>query len=324
MLIVVDTDPGVDDAFALVGLLARARRGDCRVLAIGTVHGNLPPAPGADNALRITELLEMAVPVAVGAAKPLVGPEMQSGQIVHGEDGLGGNAGPKPRATPTAESAADQLVRLTRTHPGEITVLALGPLTNLALALAAEPALPTLVKNVVWMGGVFDRPGTVGIVQEPNAWHDPEAAEQVLAAGFALTVVPIDAVEQAWADEAWLAELAGVDHPVARALTAWHKQYLDFYSGTAAAGHGGPGMLLYDPVAAAIALNPELGRYERHEVVVELQGYLRGATLVDRRAAPLPGTELPARRPVQVAVGADSDRILADLLADIAGLGRYV
>jgi len=322
VLIVVDTDPGVDDAFALVGLLARARRGDCRVLAIGTVHGNLPPAPGADNALRITELLGVDVPVAVGAAKPLVGPEMLSGQIVHGEDGLGGNAGPKPRATPTAESAADQLVRLTRMHPGEITVLALGPLTNIALALEREPELPTLVKDVVWMGGVFDRPGTVGITQEPNAWHDPEAAERVLAAGFALTVVPVDAVEQAWADETWVAELARIDHPVARALTAWNKQYLDFYSGTLAVAHGGPGMLLYDPVAAAIALNPDLGRYEHHEVVVELQGYLRGATLVDRRAAPLPGTELPARRPVRVAVAADAARILAELLADIAELGR--
>ncbi|MFI9380489.1 nucleoside hydrolase [Kutzneria sp. NPDC052558] len=320
MLIVVDTDPGVDDAFALVGLLARARRGDCRVLAIGTVHGNLPPAPGADNALRIAELLGLDLPVAVGAAKPLVGPEMQSGQIVHGEDGLGGNAGPAPRSRPTAESAAEQLVRLTRTHPGEITVLALGPLTNLALALAAEPELPTLVKDVVWMGGVFDRPGTVGICQEPNAWHDPEAAERVLAAGFALTVVPIEAVEHAWADEAWVADLARVDHPVARALTAWHKQYLDFYSGTVAFEHGGPGMLLYDPVAAALALNPGLGRYESHQVVVELQGYLRGATLVDRRPAPLPGTELPARRPARVAVAADTARILAELLADIAGL----
>jgi purine nucleosidase len=322
VLIVVDTDPGVDDAFALVGLLARARRGDCRVLAIGTVHGNLPPAPGADNALRITELVETTVPVAVGAAKPLVGPEMQSGQIVHGEDGLGGNAGPKSRTTPTTESAADQLARLAKEHPGQITVLALGPLTNVALALEAEPALPSLVKDVVWMGGVFTLPGTVGIAQEPNAWHDPEAAEQVLAAGFTLTVVPIDAVQQAWADEAWLAGLARIDHPVARALTAWHKQYLGFYSETAAFEHGAPGMLLYDPVAAAITLNPDLARYESHEVVVELHGYLRGATLVDRRAAPLPGTELPARRPVRVAIEADTARILTELLADIAGLAR--
>lgn len=324
MLIVVDTDPGVDDAFALVGLLARARRGDCEVLAIGTVHGNLPSAPGADNALRITELLGLTVPVAVGETKPLVGPEMLSGQIVHGEDGLGGNAGPKPKGSPVRESAADQLVRLAREHPCEITVLALGPLTNLARALATEPDLPDLVKDVVWMGGVFTRPGTVGISQEPNAWHDPEAAEQVLAAGFTLTVVPIDAVAEAWADETWVAELARQDNPVARALTAWHKQYLDFYSDTLAVQYGGPGMLLYDPVAAAIALDPGLAEYEEHQVVVELTGYLRGATLVDRRPAPLPGTELPARRPVRVAIAADTVRILAELLADIAELGRYV
>jgi purine nucleosidase len=288
------------------------------------VHGNLPPVPGADNALRITELLGLSVPVAVGAARPLVGPEMLSGQIVHGEDGLGGNAGPKPHGTPTGESAADQLVRLARERPGEVTVLALGPLTNLAKALAAEPELPALVRNVVWMGGVFTRPGTVGILQEPNAWHDPEAAERVLAAGFDLTVVPVDAVAEAWADETWIAALARIDNPVARALTAWHKQYLDFYSGTLAVEYGGPGMLLYDPVAAAIALNPDLAECETHEVVVELTGYLRGATLVDRRTSPLPGTELPARRPVRVAIAADTARVLAELLADIAGLGRYV
>jgi purine nucleosidase len=324
VLIVVDTDPGVDDAFALVGLLARARRGDCRVLGIGTVHGNLPPEPGADNALRITELLGMDVPVAVGEAKPLVGPEMQSGQIVHGDDGLGGNAGPPPATRPSAESAAEQLVRLAEQHPGEITVLALGPLTNVAKALEIEPDLPNLVKDVIWMGGVFTLPGTVGVAQEPNAWHDPEGAERVMAAGFSLTVVPIDAVAGAWADETWVAELARIDNPVAKALTAWHKQYLDFYSGTLAVEYGGPGMLLYDPVAVAIALSPDLAEYERHEVVVELHGHLRGATLVDRRAVPLPGTELPRRRPAEVAVAADTARVLAELLADIADLGRYV
>lgn len=324
VLIVVDTDPGVDDAFALVGLLARAKRGDCRVLGIGTVHGNLPPEPGADNALRITELLGLDIPVAVGEAKPLVGPEMQSGQIVHGEDGLGGNAGPTPTRRPTQESAAEQLARLARQHPGAITVLALGPLTNVAKALEIEPDLPNLVEHLIWMGGVFTLPGTVGVAQEPNAWHDPEGAERVLAAGFRTTVVPIDAVAEAWADEAWIAELAKIDNPAARALTAWHKQYLDFYSGTLAVEHGSPGMLLYDPVAAAIALNPGLARYERHEVVVELHGYLRGATLVDRRAAPLPGTELPRRRPAEVAVAADTARILSELLADIADLGRHL
>jgi purine nucleosidase len=324
VLIVVDTDPGVDDAFALVGLLARAKRGDCRVLGIGTVHGNLPPGPGADNALRITELLKMDVPVAVGEAKPLVGPEMMSGQIVHGEDGLGGNAGPPPTAKPTDETAAAQIVRLARQHPDELTVLALGPLTNVARALQLAPDLPKLVKHVIWMGGVFTLPGTVGVAQEPNAWHDPEAAELVLAAGFALTVVPIDAVAPAWADETWIGQLAGIDNPVAKALTAWHKQYLDFYSGTLAVDYGGPGMLLYDPVAAAIALDPDLAEYERHEVVVELHGYLRGATLVDRRLTPLPGTELPKRRPAAVAVAADTARVLAELLTDIADLGRYL
>jgi purine nucleosidase len=324
VLIVVDTDPGVDDAFALVGLLARAKRGDCRVLGIGTVHGNLPPAPGADNALRITELLGLSLPVAVGEAKPLVGPEMLSGQIVHGEDGLGGNAGPPPTTRPINDTAAEQLVRLARQHPGEITVLALGPLTNVAKALQLAPDLPTLVKDVVWMGGVFTLPGTVGVAQEPNAWHDPEAAELVLAAGFTLTVVPIDAVAPAWADETWIAGLAAIDNPVAKALTAWHKQYLDFYAGTLAMEYGGPGMLLYDPVAAAIALDPDLAEYERHEVVVELHGYLRGATLIDRRQVPLPGTELPKRRPVTVAVAADTARILSELLADIADLGRDV
>jgi purine nucleosidase len=193
-----------------------------------------------------------------------------------------------------------------------------------AKALELAPDLPALVKDVVWMGGVFTLPGTVGVAQEPNAWHDPEAAEQVLAAGFTLTVVPIDAVAPAWADETWIGELARIDNPVAKALTAWHKQYLDFYSGTLAVQYGGPGMLLYDPVAAAIALNPDLAEYERHEVVVELHGYLRGATIVDRRQVPLPGTELPKRRPVAVAVAADTARVLSELLTDIADLGRYV
>ena len=240
MLIVVDTDPGVDDAFALVGLLARAKRGDCRVAGIGTVHGNLPPEPGADNALRITELLGLDIPVAVGEAKPLVGPEMQSGQIVHGEDGLGGNAGPAPDQAATQESAAEQLVRLARQHPGEITVLALGPLTNLAKALEIEPDLPNLVEHVIWMGGVFTLPrhGRRG----PGAERLARPGGRGAGPGRRLP-------DDGGADRRRRRGLGrrGVDRrarqdrqPGGRALTAWHKQYLDFYSGTLAVTYGGP------------------------------------------------------------------------------------
>jgi purine nucleosidase len=309
-IFLIDADPGVDTAMAIVLVAAQPQT---RIVAVGSVHGNVPSAVAAQNALRLLDLVGLPdVPVAVGETVPLSREQTWlSGQFVHGEDGLGGHAGPPSTRRLVADSAAEQMARLARANPGHLTLLALGPLTNVALALRAEPELPRLLRRVVWMGGAIDVPGNAGFRQEANAWHDPEAAEEVLRAGFALTIVPMDACNHAWAGARWLDELAESDHPWARWATQVSQQYIEVYTNSVGRGHGERGCVLYDPLAAAIALDPGLITHEeRRPVVVELQGHSRGATLVDRRDYVIPGTELPPRPAVRVVIRADAQTML--------------
>ncbi len=191
-----------------------------------------------------------------------------------------------------SEHAAEQLVRLAHAHPGELTVLELGPLTNLALALHLEPRLPTLVRRVVWMGGVIGVAGNIGPEADANAYHDPAAAEFVLRSGFPLTVVPMDVTRHAWVDQDWLATLAAGPHAAARQLAGWMQHYVTFHTQHL----GRPGCLLHDPVAAAIAVHPKLATTTDELQVTCLDGppAIRGATKIDRREHPF-GPSYPPR-----------------------------
>jgi purine nucleosidase len=313
---VVHTDPGVDDALALMYLA----RQPVRLLGVGSVHGNLPADRAADNALRVLELLDLPhVPVAIGATSPRNGhapdPEL-SGQLVHGPDGLGGRAGDAPRGKPVDETAAHQVVRLSRQRPGEVTVVELGPLTNLAEALDLEPGLPDLLRRVVWAGGAFAVDGMLTPFADPNAYHDPEAAEHVLAAGFPLTIVPIDASGSAWADSTWLDAVAASDTPLARQATEWMGHYVQ----SCTAERGERGCALDDVVTAAIATDPGLATVtEQLDVVCELTGHCRGRLLVDRRPGKFGVTLPPRTRPSQVVMKARTAVVLNQLLHTITG-----
>ncbi|GGM67285.1 nucleoside hydrolase [Longimycelium tulufanense] len=301
--IVLDTDPGVDDALAILYLAAHP---GAEIMAVGSVHGNVRAPVAAENAVRVLELVGLTeVPVAVGARRPL-SQALRTAEFVHGEDGLGGAAGPPPWRRPVVESAAEQIVRLARQHPGELSLLALGPLTNVALALMLEPRLPYLLREVVCMGGAFDAPGNINAHAEANVWHDPEAAELVLSGGFELRLVPLDVTERAWAGSTWFETVTGHDTPLARFASAISRHYVDVYSSLLKDVRGERGCLLHDPLAAAILMDPSMATYEEYRVMVELTGtHSRGATLVDRRGFVLPGTEQHRRRPVRVAVTAD-------------------
>lgn len=309
---VVDTDPGVDDALAIAYLAAAP---DAEIVAIGSVHGNVPAPLAAANALRVLDRLNLPhVPVAVGANRPLNGKRLRSGQHVHGSDGLSGCAGPPSPRTPIAETAEQQLVRLARCDPGRLSVLALGPLTNLALALRGEPRLPELVREVVWMGGAIAVPGNITPHADANTWHDPEAAEEVLAAGFALTMVPLDTTNHAWAGEAWWDAVARHDHALAQYLTAVSGHYIRRYSARRGRLHQERGCVLHDPLTVAIALDRAIADYEEHQVAVELTGtHTRGATVVDRRARPEHLSIHFGRHKARIAVRADIDTMLSRL-----------
>ncbi|PDP86191.1 nucleoside hydrolase [Glycomyces fuscus] len=308
MRVFVDCDPGIDDAVALAYLAARP---EVEIVGVGAVFGNNSVDVTADNALRLLELYGRPdVPVAVGAARPLVQPPHLAAHV-HGGNGLGDVELPEPAARPVPETAAELLVRLVRENPGGIDVLAVGPLTNLAIALALEPELPRLVRRLVVMGGAVRVAGNVSSHAEANISNDPEAAEAVFAAGFDLDLVALDITMKTVATTEWLAELGTVPGERAERTSAFLDFYADFYSGI----FGVRQCAMHDPLAAAVLVDPHLVT-EAFEapVRVELAGTLtRGMTVADLRPRPKGDDRRPARVVTEVAEAEFLGRMLDSL-----------
>ncbi len=306
--LLLDIDTGIDDAIMLLYL----GRQDAEIVAIGTVHGNCTADQAAVNTLRTLELAEMSpCPVAVGARRPLAQP-LSVAAHVHGSDGLGDTGLGQPAGHPSTEAAAAQLVRLANENPGELTVLATGPLTNLALALLLEPELPRLVRSVVVMGGAVCCPGNATPQSEANIWHDPEAADLVFQADWDLTLVGLDATMHAVLGGERLKELAAAGTASATFATSILSHYLDAYElhlGERAAA-------MHDPLAAAVLLDPSYVGCADMAIHVELRGeHSRGATLADLRGYPVDTSG--GRRPAHVAMQVDRERFLDDLVQSL-------
>src|SRR5439155_13391106 len=170
------------------------------------------------------------VPVAMGAAAPLLGKSLDLGTEVHGDDGQGNTHLPPPTLEPTGELAAEQLVRLAHERPGELTLVPVGPLTNVATALALDPGIARLYREVVLMGGAFLTPGNTNRVGEANIWHDPEAAQMVLEAGWPITVVGLDVTRKVRMTEAMAEQLRASGTPAGQHLHRTTAFYLARYA----------------------------------------------------------------------------------------------
>ncbi|GAB2817530.1 nucleoside hydrolase [Actinoallomurus bryophytorum] len=309
--ILLDCDTGIDDALTLLYLASLVRSGEVDLVAVGTVHGNVAPEIGALNTLRVLERAGLHdVPVAVGAARPMA-QEVAYAHDWHGTDGLGETGLPEPSGRPGDISAPEQIIRLARAHPGELSLLAVGPLTNLAIALLLEPALPGMFREVVVMGGAFEYGGNMTSHAEANVWHDPEAAELVFAAGWPVTLVPLDATHPTALDGEWLDRLAAAEGDVAR----FAARILEFYVTAYERSLGVRGAVIHDALAAMLTVDPSLGEYAERPVRVELRGdRTRGATLWDRRLYADEGGRPPVKVVVRTDVEAFRERLLASLL----------
>jgi purine nucleosidase len=309
--LILDMDIGVDDAIALMYLTTRPNIG---IAAVGSVHGNTGAVSAADNGLRLLQLCGLPdVPVAIGAHVPLLRPGVL-GPEVHGDDGLGNVAATATAAAtrrPAGESAAEQIVRLARERPGELDILATGPLTNLALALRLEPRLTDLIGSVVVMGGAANGIGNMSPVGEANIWKDPEAARMVFEASWPLTMVGLDVTMRTQLDEPAIARIAASDRPLARLTTAILRHYLDFYQ--TILGYERRICPLHDPLAAGITADPTLIRRALHaDVVVDCGDDARGMTIVDQRRNGGPAE--PPRLATDVVLEVDSARFVEDLV----------
>ncbi|MBF4463302.1 MULTISPECIES: nucleoside hydrolase [unclassified Rathayibacter] len=244
----LDCDTGIDDALALAYLLRSPR---ARLLGISTVSGNTDARQAAVNSLGLLALAGRGdIPVAVGAHHFLEESYAGGSPHVHGDNGIGGVVLPTG-AEPVDEDPADLLLRLAREEEGQLRLVAVGPLTNLALALRKHPELARLLHSVTVMGGAALVPGNVTAVAEANIWHDPAAAAEVVAADWDLTLVPLDVTMRHLMTEAHRAALLTSPDPLAQAV----GQALDFYFDFSAGLFGERTAAMHDPMAAAIAID---------------------------------------------------------------------
>lgn len=308
--LVIDCDPGHDDA---VAILFAARHHD--VLGITTVHGNAGLAQTTRNALRILTLAGLNIPVAAGCAEPLVSATAHARHI-HGASGLDGADLPEPDRAALDAHAVDFLLETARAHAGELVVAAVGPLTNLALALRREPRLREWLAALTIMGGSAGT-GNVTPTAEFNIHCDPEAAAIVFASGLPIHMVGLNVTREVGFGLPDLEVLREQGGAVGTALAGLLSFYLDRQRQI----HGLEVAPMHDVCAVFAHTAPELITYEHLHVAVELNGALtRGMTVCDLRrrskASTQQGTAAPAPN-VHVAMAADGRGIIERVLATL-------
>jgi inosine-uridine nucleoside N-ribohydrolase len=296
--LIIDTDPGVDDAMAI--LFAAAHAG-LELIGLTSVFGNVPVATATRNALYLAEMTGQAIPVAQGAAVPLVQPLLPHPDFVHGVDGFGDLPPMRPKGQADPRPAAQFLCETAAAHPGEVTICAVGPLTNLAEALALDPAIAHNVDRVVVMGGAVECPGNVNANAEANIWNDPHAAAAVFAANWPVTMVGLDVTEPVVCspdDFSGLARQAPV-------IGGFLDRAVQFYFNFHRERHDIDGCHMHDPTAVIEITDPGLFVVREAAVVVTLDGAAAGRT----RFGPV-----ESARAVRVCLGVDAAAVRARFL----------
>ncbi|MFM1937341.1 MAG: hypothetical protein RLZZ320_199 [Actinomycetota bacterium] len=263
--IIFDTDPGIDDALALL-LLAAAPELD--LLAITVTHGNTSQEKCLSNALKLVELLGIEqVPVARGAQEPLV-KELSVAEETHGDGGLGYAVLPEPKVKPIQESAHDLIIRLVNENPNQITLLCVGPMTNIALALLKQPQIAKKIRRIVAMGGSIHYPGNSTPQSEYNVFCDPESYEIVVNAGIDFTLVPLDVTYQCLLTTQHIEQITSARPEIKNFIKESTRFYIEFH----AEYQGIQGCAINDPLAAAILIDPTLVENRDYFLSVDLSG----------------------------------------------------
>ncbi|MFL4558386.1 pyrimidine-specific ribonucleoside hydrolase RihA [Yersinia kristensenii] len=273
--IIIDCDPGHDDAIALILALASP---ELNVQAVTTCAGNQTPDKTLRNALRILTLLERQdIPVAGGALKPLLR-ELIIADNVHGESGLDGPSLPDPSFAPQAENAVELMARILRDSPHPVTLVATGPLTNVALLLAGHGALAAKIDRIVMMGGAVML-GNWTPAAEFNIFVDPEAADRVFKSGIPITMAGLDVTHQAQVMDEDIDRIRQLNNPIAEVVAGLLDFFMLYHRQERWGFQGAP---LHDPCTIAWLLAPELFTSIERWVGIETRGeYTQGMTVVD-------------------------------------------
>ena len=319
--VIIDTDPGTDDAMAIVLALNSP---ELKVEALTVVPGNVDGRQGLENALKIVSLAGRCdVAVAAGAQHPL-NQKLITAQFWHGRNGLANVELPPSKCKADPRFGPDLIIEMIHKYPHELTLIPVGPLTNIALAVSKDPSIATLVKDIVIMGGSITG-GNVNGAAEANMYNDPEAAQIVFNAGWTVTMVGSDVGERTLITRKYLAELQSSHGP----QNDFIAEIANFYL-TRSEKSGYSGAAMYDPLAVGIALDPTLGSLKEMHVDVETKGeFTRGETVANRMGSNennvLHGDHYEIEGVVElkpnarVCVASDADRFLQLFVSRVRG-----
>jgi purine nucleosidase len=272
--IIIDTDPGVDDALAFLLALASP---EIKLEALTTTQGNITLEKATRNALSVLELCHAShIPVARGSLLPLVQP-LRASADVHGESGIGNSRLPEPETQPVSQHAVDYLIERVLTEPGEISIFPIGPLTNIAMAIRKEPRFAGAVKELVIMGGAILEHGNITPLAEFNIYVDPHAAHIVFHSGIPITLIPLDVTHRCLLKQEHIDRLMKIDSPISRFIREAMEVYLE-----ASLQLGYEGSSLHDPLTLATIIAPELLTLKEYYVDVDISdGVSMGKTFAD-------------------------------------------
>lgn len=272
--IIIDTDPGVDDALAFLLALASP---EIKLEALTTTQGNVTLETATRNALAVLELARAShIPVAAGSVVPLVQP-LRASAYVHGESGIGNSKLPAPRNKPISKHAVDYLIERVLAEPNELSIFPIGPLTNIAMAIRKEPKFANAVKELVIMGGAIHENGNVTPLAEFNIYVDPHAAHIVFHSGIPITLIPLDVTHKCLLKPEHVDRLLKINSPISRFIKDSVETYFKF-----SYDRGFAGCALHDPLTLATVIAPELLTLKEYYVDVDHSGGVAmGKTFAD-------------------------------------------
>jgi inosine-uridine nucleoside N-ribohydrolase len=272
--VIIDTDPGTDDAMAIILALNSP---ELKVEALTVVPGNVDGRQGLENALKIVSLAGRCDVIVAGGAQHPLNQKLITAQFWHGKNGLANVELPASKCKADSRFGPDLIIEMVHKYPHEITLIPVGPLTNIALAVSKDPSIASLVKDIVIMGGSITG-GNVNGAAEANIYNDPEAAAIVFNAGWMVTMVGSDVGERTLITRKYLAELQSSHGPQSDFIAKIAEFYLNR---SEKSGYSGAAM--YDPLAVGIALDSTLGTLKEMHVDVETKGeFTRGETVANR------------------------------------------
>jgi len=319
--VVIDTDPGTDDAMAI---LLALNSPELEVTALTVVAGNVVAEQGLENALKLVSLVGRCdIPVAGGAKRPLA-QKLTTAEFWHGRNGLANVELPVPKCRADSRFGPDLIVELVHKYPGEITLVPVGPLTNISLAALKDPSIVSRVKEVVLMGGSVSG-GNVNAAAEANIANDPEAAQIVFNAGWPVTMGGLDVGDKTLFRRAHLTEFSKTHGPQNDFAAAVLEYLVDLSE-----KYGFAGTPMYDPLAVGVAIDPTLVTTQHMRVDVETRGeFTRGETVANRRNAVernvphgdhyvIEGID-PVQPNTHVCVGVDAERFIRLFISRLRG-----